>query len=1232
MKRFAALALLTLAAFALRPYPLLAQEEEEEEVSAPRDPNGPRFYPEVEFKKVRGAVGRAAPKGVLAVPEPNFPLGAQAPAARDTFIGMQFNQGIPTNQQFYPPDPMGAAGINELVMVTNTEIRYLTRAGVEIAGSRRTLDAFWNLTSGGNFITDFTNGFAFDVKIYFDRTAGASGRFFFTSVAGPNHATSQLLFAVSKTSNPSDGWFGFNQDFDGANANWLDYPGVGIGTTWVVITGAKFTVGGSPAYQGTEVFRFNKAQIIAGTFNAPGRQSFAANTAQGNNILMPTVALDASGDDVYFVQSGWENTTPVPHTRMLDIFRMTAAGGTVNEIGLVNVVNSTMTFPDAPQLGSVSKLEDGDDRMLSAVLRNGRIWATHTVGFPTGAGPQNQTQIAWYAFDLTGAFQQGGLIRDTVGGNFYYFPSISVDEFDSVGIGWTGSGGGMLASAFYTGCYRGGTTCTMDTPLQYKAGESTYNVLIGGKNRWGDYGATFADSNVAGQFWTVQERASATTNQYETHVARFSMFPSPAAAPPGFAFALSGAASAGAQQVQITWTADSLATNYEVTKDVVGCVTVVQTVAYNATLSHTAAGLNPNQTISLCVRSANPNGTGPVSSVSTATVAQPVTGVTLGRTATSITANFTPPPAAFAAGYQAEAFASGACVGTPDKIVVVNDSAVSFVDVPGLLPTTNYCVRVAALNSRGNVNYGTGGAGSNITTDTLLTAPVAANPSNVTDVSIRANWTSGGNPVATLYSATASVTADFSGPILTSTTYNLNATFSGLIPNTSYFFKVAPTSAPAKFADLPAVATLAQAPVNLAFKLGDPTTSSSTITFGKAGNPNPGTTYFLEIDGDAGFPDPITLDVCGGFVTCSNLGVTGLPSNTEVFFRLRARNHAGVLTTAETVGGVTLAHAPMNPQYVAVTFSSATVTWAISPCSTCTRQGWRLEAGTAAGNFNPPLAAQTIANVNATTGGLGGLSNNTDFLFRIGAIGVTGRINYTNFAFATHTALAVFSSNTVTSTGAVISFTPTYPQVTNVALTIPPGALPAGSIVRVDSSVQYILGPQKSNQGKIFSLGPTVAVDIATDGGNQPNRNIPPMLRFTYNPAQIPAGFNARDLHVCFYDAGPQVWDILPSHVDLGANTVEAEITHFSLFAPFFVAAGTDLSGVEIFPVPWEPGSGGDFDAPGITFAESSYGRPPPTCRGSCVGTAAPARATRPPRASIWLTSSQAGRNCSAGW
>jgi hypothetical protein len=63
-------------------------------------------------------------------------------------------------------------------------------------------------------------------------------------------------------------------------------------------------------------------------------------------------------------------------------------------------------------------------------------------------------------------------------------------------------------------------------------------------------------------------------------------------------------------------------------------------------------------------------------------------------------------------------------------------------------------------------------------------------------------------------------------------------------------------------------------------------------------------------------------------------------------------------------------------------------------------------------------------------------------------------------------------------------------------------------------------------------------------------------------------------------------WEALPTSVDSVASHATGVTPHFSvfaLFAPSTIAAG--VSGVRVYPVPWKPGTGGRFDAPGVTFA-----------------------------------------------
>jgi hypothetical protein len=65
-------------------------------------------------------------------------------------------------------------------------------------------------------------------------------------------------------------------------------------------------------------------------------------------------------------------------------------------------------------------------------------------------------------------------------------------------------------------------------------------------------------------------------------------------------------------------------------------------------------------------------------------------------------------------------------------------------------------------------------------------------------------------------------------------------------------------------------------------------------------------------------------------------------------------------------------------------------------------------------------------------------------------------------------------------------------------------------------------------------------------------------------------------------DAGGS-WTALATSVDKAHKTVTASTEHFSFFSVFASQAG-GLGSVKVYPVPWQPGSGGRFDAAAVTF------------------------------------------------
>ena len=69
-------------------------------------------------------------------------------------------------------------------------------------------------------------------------------------------------------------------------------------------------------------------------------------------------------------------------------------------------------------------------------------------------------------------------------------------------------------------------------------------------------------------------------------------------------------------------------------------------------------------------------------------------------------------------------------------------------------------------------------------------------------------------------------------------------------------------------------------------------------------------------------------------------------------------------------------------------------------------------------------------------------------------------------------------------------------------------------------------------------------------------------------------------------DTSVNAWDPLPTTVDLARNRASGVTPHFSVFALFAPASfASGVSTARAYPVPWKPGTGGRFDAAGVTFA-----------------------------------------------
>ncbi|HAH05565.1 MAG TPA: hypothetical protein DCM05_03415 [Elusimicrobia bacterium] len=193
---------------------------------------------------------------------------------------------------------------------------------------------------------------------------------------------------------------------------------------------------------------------------------------------------------------------------------------------------------------------------------------------------------------------------------------------------------------------------------------------------------------------------------------------------------------------------------------------------------------------------------------------------------------------------------------------------------------------------------------------TLSHPPGSAGLGAVGATSAVANWTKGpdpGNPPNVEYLAQRSTDSSFNGTLADSGwTTALTAAFSGLTPNTTYYFRVksrngaAVESAPT---DLPQAQTLANPPLSAA-----PTdVSSGSMRANWGANGNPGwTRYSLERSLNSGFSDPLaSLRITG-----TSYPYSDLVPDTSYYTRVLAYNHQGLPTTVTTLPVVRSSAAP----------------------------------------------------------------------------------------------------------------------------------------------------------------------------------------------------------------------------------------------------------------------------------------------------------------------------------
>jgi hypothetical protein len=410
------------------------------------------------------------------------------------------------NLTFEPPDQGLCQGNGFVLEAVNSAYRIYKTNGTSLRGPFNVNDLF---NVGGK---EFTS----DPRCWYD----TSTKTWFAIVLFLNDTStaSDLLIAVSQTSDPTGLWneYAVNTTDTGGNGCpcFGDQPRIGIDQTNLYVTDDEFSITG-PQFDGSEVWAFDKAQLVAGAATV----NFARfQHLQTNNNVAPQPALSTGNPAAeYFLSS--LDFSGTGDTR-IGVWAMTnrALGGGPPPTLTSIVINSEgyANPPPAPQKGAKSTLDSGDDRMQQVEYVGGSVWGELTTAIKPAGDSTVRAGGAWFQVQptlgvsgITGATiaRQGYLAAK---GQYEIYPAVQPDAAGNAAVVFTLTSTGRFPSAAYATLKATGSQ--FGPAVVAAAGTGPYDKLA---TRWGDYSFAVPDTS-SHAAWLATEYVPAKSSQTTT--------------------------------------------------------------------------------------------------------------------------------------------------------------------------------------------------------------------------------------------------------------------------------------------------------------------------------------------------------------------------------------------------------------------------------------------------------------------------------------------------------------------------------------------------------------------------------------------------------------------------------------------------------------------------------------------------------------------------------------------
>jgi hypothetical protein len=407
---------------------------------------------------------------------------------------------------FIPPDTDGAVGPDHIVEMINGAYAVYDKSGSLL--TRTSLDAFWTnsgITPSGSFPATT------DPRVVYDP---GTGRWYASTLdSGSGSGSSfvnNFLLAVSNTSDPTGGWTGFK--IAGApgtgtlSGRYTDSDTLGFNKDQVYLAANNYNnFNGNE--DSTTIVAVPKASLLAGSTTNMSR--FDLNNPSFTGFSLQPL-IDPNGTGTANLYSDYD--TPGGSLKRSQLQNTNTTSPTLNTVDQLITATSYGSPPLAVQNNGPDNIETGDNRFSGSVIMggDGKVWGVQSVSV------NGHAALRWVQIDpITNALLQEGLITKT--GFDYYYGSIAVNSLGTVVIGFSGSSGTTFASAYAVEGTTTGATTIFGDPILLKAGVSSYDIEFGsGRNRWGDYSATWVDPTNDNIFWTFQEWADVYSSYFSS--------------------------------------------------------------------------------------------------------------------------------------------------------------------------------------------------------------------------------------------------------------------------------------------------------------------------------------------------------------------------------------------------------------------------------------------------------------------------------------------------------------------------------------------------------------------------------------------------------------------------------------------------------------------------------------------------------------------------------------------